>query len=313
MSSRAGRTSEKRLKDSGKGKGKGKGKGMGSSVVSSVGGGRNPEQAKELGKATGEDESAMMSSARGGRTPEKQAKDTGEGTSKVTTRIDYIHNLSEVIRNKADTLDYCTLKLQTSDDKLEDALLYSPVKRKMLTTNEQSRTAVKLQKLTYTEDRDKIIINDVSRITSPETTEYNFQYKDFQLKDEDYFSIQDILERAEEYDKVHVKGKLFEVKEKVVKNKDLKLASGLLSDRINTIPIDIWGPHCSSVKNECPYIFTDLIVRVWQGKKKVSVSRRSKVEALNDPELMEVKEDQVVKSFDDEIAITDIDNISSLK
>lgn len=133
------------------------------------------------------------------------------------------------------------------------------------------------------------------------------------MKDEDYFSIQDILERAEEYDKVHVKGKLFEVKEKVVKNKDLKLASGLLSDGINTIPIDIWGPHCSSVKNECAYIFTDLIVRVWQGKKKVSVSRRSKVEALNDPELMEVKEDQVVKSFDDEIAIIDIDNISSLK
>lgn len=94
----------------------------------------------------------------------------------------------------------------------------------MLATNEQGRTAVKLQKLTYTEDGDKIIINDVTRIMSPETTEYNFQYKDFQLKDEDYFSIQDILERAEEYDKVHVKGKLFEVKEKVVKNKDLKLA-----------------------------------------------------------------------------------------
>ena len=45
----------------------------------------------------------------------------------------------------------------------------------------------------------------------------------------------------------------------------------------------------------------------------MSVSRRSKVEALYDPELMEVEEDQVVKSFDDEIAITDIDNISSLK
>ena len=121
------------------------------------------------------------------------------------------------------------------------------------------------------------------------------------------------MERAEEYDNVHVKGKLFEVKEKVVKNKDLKLASGLLSDGIHSIPIDIWEPLCSSVKDECAYIFTDLIVRVWQGKKKVSVSRRSKVEALNDPELMEIKEDQVVKSFGNEIAITDIDNISSLK
>ena len=92
----------------------------------------------------------MMSSARGDRTPEKQVKDTGEGTSKVITRIAYIHDFSEVIRNKADTHDYCTLKLQTLDDKLEDALLYSPVKRKMSATNEQSRTAVKLQKLTCT-------------------------------------------------------------------------------------------------------------------------------------------------------------------
>lgn len=45
----------------------------------------------------------------------------------------------------------------------------------------------------------------------------------------------------------------------------------------------------------------------------MSASRRSKVEALSDPERMEVKEDQVIKCFDDEIAITDIDNISSLK
>lgn len=127
-----------------------------------------------------------MSSARGDRTPEKQVRDTGEGTSKVTTRIGYIHDLSEVIRNTVDTHNCCTLKLQTSDDKLKDAFLYSPVKRKMLATNEQSRTAVKLQKLTYTEDGDKIIINDVTRITSPETIEYNFQYEDFQLKDEDY-------------------------------------------------------------------------------------------------------------------------------
>ena len=121
--------------------------------MSSVGGIRNPEQAKEVRKATGDDESAMMTSAHGDRTP---VKDTAEATSKVTTRISYINDLSEVIRNKTDTHDYCTLKLQTSDDKLDDVLLYSAKKRKMLATNEQSRTAVKLQKLTYTEDGDKM-------------------------------------------------------------------------------------------------------------------------------------------------------------
>ena len=64
--------------------------------MSSVGGGRNPEQAKELGKATGEDESAIMSSACGDRIPEKQVKDTGEGTSKVTNKSTICLRLSEI-------------------------------------------------------------------------------------------------------------------------------------------------------------------------------------------------------------------------
>ena len=58
---------------------------------------------------------------------------------------------------------------------------------------------------------------------------------------------------------MHFKGKLFEVKQKLLENKDFELASGLLSDGINTIPIVTWQPHCSSVKNECAYTFTDLI------------------------------------------------------
>ena len=47
-------------------------------MVSGVGGGRNPEQAKELGKATEEDEGTMMSSARSDRTPGKQVKIQGK-------------------------------------------------------------------------------------------------------------------------------------------------------------------------------------------------------------------------------------------
>ena len=65
-------------------------------MVSGVGGGRNPEQAKELGKATEEDEGTMMSSARSDRTPGKQVKDTGKGTSKVTTRIGYVWDVDQL-------------------------------------------------------------------------------------------------------------------------------------------------------------------------------------------------------------------------
>ena len=53
-------------------------------------------------------------SARGDRTA---VRDSGLGKSKVTTTIGYIHDLSDVIRNKANTHDYCTLKIQTSQEK----------------------------------------------------------------------------------------------------------------------------------------------------------------------------------------------------
>ena len=101
--------------------------------------------------------SSTTASTSGDRTA---VKDSGIGKSKVSTAIGYIHDLSDAIRNKANTHDYCTLKIQTSQERLEDALLYSPAKRKILASSEKSRTPVKLQEQTYTKHGEKIIIND---------------------------------------------------------------------------------------------------------------------------------------------------------
>lgn len=221
----------------------------------------------------------------------ESCKTRDEQGKNPASKIAYAHDLSEPIRNKNDTLDYCTMKLQISPDSLEEALLYSPQKRKLLASSEGSRTPIKIQKFTHTKDGKKLIINDITHLSPAEPTEYYFQYTDFKPTDADFTSIQSVLDNAQEYDKVNVKGKVFQLEDKPLENTDLKLASGLLADQESTIPIDIWQPHTSSIENNGTYSFTSLTVRTWQGKKKLSVGRQTKVSTTTDCQLMELAAD----------------------
>ena len=45
------------------------------------------------------------------------------------TLVGYVHNISPVKRNKRDTLDYSTFKLQLGEKFMQEALCYSPSKR----------------------------------------------------------------------------------------------------------------------------------------------------------------------------------------
>ena len=44
--------------------------------------------------------------------------------------------------------------------------------------SEKCRTPVKIQRFTYTSDGEKIIINDMTKISVPGQTEYSFQFRE---------------------------------------------------------------------------------------------------------------------------------------
>ena len=73
-------------------------------------------------------------------------------------------------------MDYVSLTLQTSENETREALLYSPKKRPLLAQRKESRTPVKLQNYTFTEDQQKIVVNDMTFISTPDSSEYNFQF-----------------------------------------------------------------------------------------------------------------------------------------
>ena len=109
-----------------------------------------------------------------------QVSSFGAGTTnKEGALIAYVQRLSPLKRNRRNTLDYSTLVLQTEESNVE-ALLYSKTKRQLLMSSENSHTPLKIQKYTRSADGQKVIINDTTRISTPDQTEYDFQFKEIE-------------------------------------------------------------------------------------------------------------------------------------
>lgn len=94
--------------------------------------------------------------------------------------IGNVQNLSSLMRNRKNTLDYASMTLQIASGNRE-VLLYSPPKRSLLLESEKSRRPVKVSCLTSTADRQKLIINDITKVSFPENWEYSFQFEDVRL------------------------------------------------------------------------------------------------------------------------------------
>ena len=115
----------------------------------------------------------------------------------------YVHQLSPVKRNRKNTKDNSTLLLQTNDETVE-ALLYSKHKRPLLQDSANCRTPAKIQRFTCTADGEKVIINDMTKISVPDHSEYSFQFVETNGSTK-ILSIKEILECGKEWDNVAVK------------------------------------------------------------------------------------------------------------
>lgn len=204
--------------------------------------------------------------------------------------IAYVHQLSPIKRNKKNTIDYSTLLLQTKDEEPQEALLYSKHKRPLLVDSEKCRTPVKIQRFTYTSDGEKIIINDMTKISVPGQTEYSFQFKESVMPSRTQpVSIEDILSRTNEWENVTLSGKVVRVGEiSTVGAKQLKLAETTFADSTGTIVVDIWEQHIPMIENGKVYRIAPVQVRSWAGKKKLSTTVRSIVTEIADDTLSKV-------------------------
>ena len=140
--------------------------------------------------------------------------------------------------------------------------MYSPPKRQLLKSSEETRTLIKLERFTHTKDGEKIIINGATKISTPDQSEYEFQYAKLTPNDEKFINIQNILDDCLEYDRVNVKGKLIQISGRQKVNNNLQVVSGVLVDGNASISVNIWDPHIASIQDGHAYSFMSATVRV---------------------------------------------------
>lgn len=177
--------------------------------------------------------------------------------------IAYIHELSPSKRNRGNTVDYCTLTLQKSATENQEALLYSLAKRTLLLQSQTSRTPVKIRNYALTDDKLKVVINDMANISTPEKHEYNFQYADIATPELIPVTILEVLNSNKEWDMVTVRGKVMSVTQaKTVGSpiKRLNLLEAIIRDETWSIPLDVWESAIGDVQEGLVYEFARLQV-----------------------------------------------------
>ena len=124
----------------------------------------------------------------------------------VATSMIQLQDMFTSRRPKRETKKHfglATLVLQTENETI-NALLYSKNKRLLLSDSVTSHTPLKIQRFTNMSDGQKLIINDMTKVSIANQSEYSFQYKPLDFK---VSAIKEILESCEEWDTVCIRGK----------------------------------------------------------------------------------------------------------
>ena len=184
--------------------------------------------------------------------------------------IAHVHSLSPLKRNKKNTMDYSTLVLQTRDTRSQKALLYSKHRMPLLLETEKSHMPIKIARFTYTSEGDKIIINDMTKVSFPSQNEYVFQYQKQPSTLAKPTSIADIMSSCSEWDCITLYGKVVHIGASNVVSSNLQVAEVIFADNSGIIKVDLWEENISKVEVGKVYQISPIQVRVWSNAKKLS-------------------------------------------
>ena len=229
-------------------------------------------------------------------------------TSKETSLIAYVHDLSEIRRNKGNTADYCSFTLQTSDKEIQEALLFSLTKRPLLLQSQHSHTPIKIKNFTFTDDKSKLVVNDITNISTPQPGEYSFQHAKI-TPTQNTVTVLDVFNSKKEWDTVTIRGKILSINQPRPvgsPQKRLKLMETVFADQTGSITLDLWESNIQEVKEGAVYTLNDIQVRVWASKKKLSTTRKTTIVEIEDTELANVQRAESNIRSDIQITVNEI-------
>ena len=181
--------------------------------------------------------------------------------------IVYVHGVSPMKRNRQNTMNYCNLKLQ-SNSGVKPAVCFSRSKRSLLVGRAETKTAVKLEKFNLSKDGKTIFINDITKMSPPNSSEYDFQHQDL---DNNAKCLKTVAEDAVDMDVVNIKAKVIckESEPTVVGASNLRKSECYIADESSTIKLVLWEKNIEDVSVGEVYVFKNIRVRGEQAETKV--------------------------------------------
>lgn len=190
------------------------------------------------------------------------------------------------------------MRIKTTAVKMCQALLCSPLKRKIFTVNKQ--TPIKMEDFARTSN-DKIVIDDMTYVGQPTAGKYSSQYAEVPEEKQIATNIIDTLNKGKEWDRVSSKLKAIQKEKAIqVRSKKLKLAITTVADSTALILLDRWEEYIQSIEIGKVYFMEPLQVRIWFNKQKLATQKKTNITQINGVETQETNDPQetiTVKPF----------------
>ena len=148
--------------------------------------------------------------------------------------IAYILEITPVRANRSNTSSYCNVTFQSSAA-FHRAVCFSRTKRKLFVERQESKTAVKSQRFNFAKDGKTIFINDMTKVSTPSSSEYNFQYQ--QMCYPLFHSLRAVVDSTAEMDLISCCGKI------VFKGKDVEEVDCYIADETAMLKLILWEEH----------------------------------------------------------------------
>ena len=237
---------------------------------------------------------------------------TDSGTSLGSALVGYVHNVSPVKRNRRNTLNYSTFTLQVGENSMHDALCYSTTKRAILAEKEASRTPIKIARFTRTADHTKLVVNDITHVTAPNSLECPFQF--CQNLDNQTTTTLEKLDEAPE-DKLTIFCKVLKLSEtKVVGQAKYNVANATIADNTGQITLDVWNNLIPQIQENKVYKFTNLSVRFWNGVRKLTTTTNSVILETPNPLLEDLEVEDTSSPYQETtLLLSRIESIESVE
>jgi len=247
------------------------------------------------------------------------AKPANRYDTKTAPIIAYVHSVSPPKRNRRNTFDYATVSLQTSNEIKQEALLYSSHKRSLFEESEKCRTPIKLQKYTYTDDKKKIIINDMTHVSVPKPSEYAFQFTNSAACRYERVTVSEAIATCEEWDEVEMVRKNNLGSPHTVQRKGqnvsttIDVCEAVLADTTGSIRLDVWDTNIRQLRLGHIYRLSPVGIRLWSGQKKISTTINTRVTVVEDESFSEIAVEDCDDARELGEEVFEIDNILSVE